>query len=366
MNSERFGLLYVLNMIMIAALLSAACSKATSSVAPKPATAALAPALPTYAQGASTFIKKPVVKGQIVFHSWVGGHAQIFIENADGSGVRQLVKSEFDEDNPSLSPDGRTVVFRHWFSADYTGTFVINIDGSNLHQLYADGCVAPCVNLEVEGHPWSPDGKQILFDRAIGDGAGGCCVEVGWWVMNADGSTAHPLWYLTYATEDHNVDWSPDGKRIAFMRRDNTTDPIHTAIFTMATDASDLQQVTPWELDANDPAWSPDGTLIAFCSPTCDWISADINIYTIHPDGTGLTQLTSKLRMSAGGQMATFHPSWSPDGKQILFSHAPSTNGSSDLFVMNRDGSDLHVLVHTRINEESADWGIIPKPKLNY
>ena len=128
---------------------------------------------------------------------------------------------------------------------------------------------------------------------------------------------------------------------------------------------SDLQQVTPWELDANDPAYSPDGTLIAFCT-TCDWGSADMNIYTIHPDGTGLTQLTSKLRSSGHGQMATFHPSWSPDGSQIVFSHAPATNDTADLFVMNRDGSDLHILAHTRINEQTADWGISPELKLNY
>ena len=157
---------------MITALVLAACSQVSPSAALVQATKALAPALPTYAQGANTYIKQPVVKGQIVFHSWAGGHAQIFIENADGSDVRQLVKSEFDDLSPALSPDGTQVVFTRW-TPEPTGTYMVNVDGSNLHQLYADGCVAPCVNLEVEGHPWSPDGKQILFDRAIGDGAGG-------------------------------------------------------------------------------------------------------------------------------------------------------------------------------------------------
>jgi TolB protein len=373
MVKKNFALLSVLNLLVISALVLAACSKTSPTAVPKQATQAPTTALPTLAlhmapptsaPAANTYTIDSVVKGQIVFYAWVGGHNQIFIERADGSDVRQLVKSEFDDLSPALSPDGRKVVFTRW-TPEPTGIYVVNVDGTDLHQLNAAGCVKPCVNLEVEGHPWSPDGTQIVYDRAVADASGQCCVEVGWWVMNADGSGAHPVWYLTPATEDHNVDWSPDGKRFVFMRRDNTMSPVHTAIFTRATDGSDVQQLTSWELDANDPAWSPDGKLIAFCT-ICDYGVGDLNIYSIHPNGTGLTQLTSNLNADGSGSMATFHPSWSPNGKQIVFSHYPSTNGTSDLFVMNRDGSDLHVLALTDIFEANADWGISPKPKLKY
>ena len=123
----------------------------------------------------------------------------------------------------------------------------------------------------------------------------------------------------------------------------------------MATDGSDLQQVTPWELNANQPAWSPDGALIAFQSPADPHENSGVqNIYTIHPDGTGLTQLTKYIDI--GGAMATFGAAWSPDGSQIVFSHFPSPLGLN-LFVMNCDGSDLHTLSITNLHESNPDWG---------
>ena len=54
--------------------------------------------------------------------------------------------------------------------------------------------------------------------------------------------------------------------------------------------------------------------------------------------------------------------SWSPDGKQIVFAHLPSTDGHSDLFVMNRDGSDAHLLAATHLWENSPNWGPLPTP----
>lgn len=61
----------------------------------------------------------------------------------------------------------------------------------------------------------------------------------------------------------------------------------------------------------NLPKWSPTGDLIAFTSHR----DGDYEIYTIRPDGTGLTRLTSSPSHDA-------HPAWSPDGQWITFSSA--------------------------------------------
>ena len=177
--------------------------------------------------------------------------------------------------------------------------------------------------------------------------------------MKADGSGAH-RWKTTDSGNVNNAGWSPDGKRFVFMRRDTTTP--RTAIFTLATDGSDLKQVTPWELNAGQPAWSPDGKLIAFCAPSCDWFKGETNIYTIHPDGTGLTQLTSHLQATDQGNTVTDSPSWSPDGSQIVFAHGPVSGGFFGLFVMNRDGSGLHFLGNGDHNEDYPNWGPSPAP----
>ena len=57
-------------------------------------------------------------------------------------------------------------------------------------------------------------------------------------------------------------------------------------------------------------------------------------LYSIRPDGTGLVQLT---RLAG----AT-HPDWSPNGRRIVFTLEGETN--SQLFVMNRDGGNVHEL----------------------
>lgn len=73
------------------------------------------------------------------------------------------------------------------------------------------------------------------------------------------------------------------------------------------------------------------------------------------PDGTGLRALPA----SEGG--ATFHSSWSPDGTGLLFSHIPVGQlHGADLAVINRDGSGMHVLAQTPLNENDAFWGPAP------
>lgn len=185
--------------------------------------------------------------------------------------------------------------------------------------------------------------------------------------MNADGTNAHQVTLkglecrnvCPEGAQDNQAGWSPDGNRIVFLR-DRYTTPETYAIFTIGADGSDLQQVTPWELDAADPDWSPDGNLIVFNSPAEALRGGEQNIFTIHPDGTGLTQLTAHLSSYPDGGQGTFHPSWSPDGTQILFTHIPSTDNLADFFVMDRDGSGLHVLAETRLNENHAFWGGSP------
>jgi Tol biopolymer transport system component len=113
-------------------------------------------------------------------------------------------------------------------------------------------------------------------------------------------------------------------------------------------------------MNADDAAWSPDGSLIAFQSPPEANQGGEQNIYVIHPDGTGLKQLTAHLSLDPNGKQGTNHAWWSPDGSQIVLSHNPGLNGVADLFVMNRDGSDLHVIAATPLNENAPFWGQLP------
>jgi TolB protein len=301
-------------------------------------------------------------EGQIVFEDDGGAsnHKQIYIERADGSDVRPLAVSEYDDIKPRLSPDGRTVVFTR-FLPDSTNIFVVNVDGTGLKEIDKDSCVKPCGG--DEDVSWSPDGTQLAMTRDIFDpSTSQTPVNIGIWLMRADGSDAHQLTLKKLicpnvckgGAQDNRAAWSPDGKRLVFTR-DTYTTPEQFGIFTVGVDGSDLRRLTPKTMNVDDPAWSPDGGLIAFQSPPDPTDGSEQDIYTIRPDGTGLKKLTSGL-----GPGWSNGASWSPDGKQIVFAHFPSTTGAADLFVMNRDGSDLHLLAPTALIENGPNWGPSP------
>lgn len=308
----------------------------------------------------------PSLEGQIVFEDSGQDfhHSQIWLEDADGSNLRQVVSDAFTDGAASLSPDGTRIVFTRIFTdsleaavADpnlFGALTIVNSDGSDLHEVDTADRARLC-DVAPEGDAWSPDGSRLAYVRYCFD-KNALPVEAGVWTINADGTDARQVTRTLPDSnvQDHRVSWSPDGKSLTFGRIDTSVSPERAAIFTIGTDGKGPFQVTPWSLDGNDPDWSPDGTLIAFNASAEP--SATQNIYTIHPDGTGLAQLTTYNRI---GQ-ATFHPSWSPDGARILFSHSPSTDGWGDFFVMDRDGGNQRVIAKTAIHENHGQWGSNP------
>jgi Tol biopolymer transport system component len=361
----RLPLLVVLPFVFSACAAGAASPSATPSQATSSPPAATATPAVSASATASASPAQPKAEGQIVFmdDAATSSHQQLYIERADGSDLRQLVISDVDDYKPSLSPDGTTVVFGRIFDQytpkEVSFIFVVKSDGTGLKQLDKTTCVRPtCLGELADGLAWSPDGTQLVFYRLLGDAAGKP-VNAGLWVMKSDGTGAHQVTLRNdrSGSDDGRAGWSPDGKRLVFVR----TTTKGAAIFTVAIDGTDLRQVTPLKLHADDPAWSPDGKDIAFQSPEMAQ-GVEQSIYTIHPDGTGLTKLTSGMGATPEGYQGSNHPSWSPDGGQIVFAHFPGKNGVADLYVMNRDGSDLHLLAATILNEGGPVWGPSPAP----
>lgn len=133
--------------------------------------------------------------------------------------------------------------------------------------------------------------------------------------------------------------WSPDGKKIAFVRRVAG----NADIWTMNADGSGRSQLTVDPAGDVNPNWSPDGTRIAFQSNR----GGSADIYVMKADGTGVVRLTTS---DAGD----FAPVWSPDGKQIAF--ASNAAGSSDIYVMNADDTSITQLTDTTAVDRSPSW----------
>jgi Tol biopolymer transport system component len=165
---------------------------------------------------------------------------------------------------------------------------------------------------------YSPDGRKIVFIRA----AGPDLPDI--WMMNADGTGQINLTNSPTVREFSPV-FSPNGKTIAY----NTDEEYPPAnLYLMKADGSGQHTLTTNGPGVNDQHadFSPDGSRIVFdhCAGACE-------IYSIAPDGTGLTNLTKT------GSSSEADPAYSPDGRRIVFTG--SSGGANEVETMNADGT---------------------------
>ena len=165
---------------------------------------------------------------------------------------------------PAWSPDGSKIAFES-FRDGQAEIYVMNANGTGLIRLTN--------NPAFDGHPtWSPDGTKIAFtsDRGTPANTGNRV-----WVMNADGSLPQQLSTQYYS---QNPNWSPDGTRLAYDG--DTTNDGSQEIWIVNADGSGTVQVYnppdesplgyPGLTDAWVRGWSPDGTFITYTRLT--WI----------------------------------------------------------------------------------------------
>ncbi len=305
-------------------------------------------------------------QGQIVFSNdpLNADPKQLYIQQADGTDRHLLIRSNADDVQPTISPDGTNVVFTrqritkagvHESLPDQI--FMVDINGTGLHRVTPGGCPrnVTCGDA-VEGHAFSPDGKRLVFTRAIFRNGIDQPPYVELWTSNLDGSHATRLTHESGTAQDDDASWSPDGHKIVFLHWIYGT-PDQFRIATINTDGTDQRLITPAGLDSADPSYSPRGNKILFQSPPDPQGGVNQVLYTVRPDGGDLELLSDTLT-----GVASNHPSWSPNGHQILFCHIPpGAKHGADLYLINSNGTDLHPLARTPlITEFDAYWGNNP------
>jgi TolB protein len=118
-----------------------------------------------------------------------------------------------------------------------------------------------------------PDGKRIVFSTVRYSDLR---------VIRADGTSLNRMTRLPKGVGDTSPSWSPDGKRIAFVRwTDFSAD-----VLVMAPDGSHVRQVTT-NCECRTPARTPDGKRILFSAR----YGGDPDVFSIGADGTGLRAL---------------------------------------------------------------------------
>ena len=202
---------------------------------------------------------------------------EIYVMNADGTGVVRLTRNSAADFHPQWSPDGTRIVF--WSDRDGNPEiYVMNADGSKQERLTSH----PAVD-RTGG--WSPDGRRIVFhsERDNSSGPTTETAQADVYVMNADGTNVVRL--TTHPARDMVAAWSPDGRQIAFTsRRDGNNE-----IFVMNADGSDQRQLTHNDSEDLYAVWSPNGRRIAFFTNR----DGNDELYLMAADGSDQRRLTT-------------------------------------------------------------------------
>jgi TolB protein len=240
------------------------------------------------------------------------GSSRIYTIRPNGTELREVTRPTLPQgwggdSGPSWSPDGRQIAFERdlpYWSQDRFQLFVVRP---------RDGVTRPLTTGPFDVMPtWSPDGDTIVFSRASLAGTAS--------LYSIDARDRRDA-ELTSGKVDLTPAWSPDGKTIAFARI--SVNPVRTdgaELLLADADGSHLRSLGRAALAGASPAWSPDGTRIAFVSfrdgngRTCAVDCApNGEIYVVNADGSGLKRLTFTRADDE-------HPTWSPDGTAIAFS----------------------------------------------
>lgn len=229
---------------------------------------------------------------RIAFASDKPGNDDIFVINADGSGLTRLTDNPSDDAEPAWSPDGTRVVFASKRDDAAYQLFVAGIQEGSIEPLIADSMVPG------RAPNWSPDGQWIVFhsDR---DG------NVDIYRVHRDGSELTRV--TTDPADDRYPVWSPDGESILFLSERATDDAGLGELYVMDADGGSLARLTQNEASEGHAVWSSDGQQILFTSDR----RGGHDIYAMDADGSNARRLADVDYDR--------HPSFAPDGQRFVF-----------------------------------------------
>lgn len=202
----------------------------------------------------------------------------IFVADLKGKIVKTLIASPGYDAEPTVSPDGKKIVFTSTRNGDLD-LYTCDIDGKNIkqvtNQLGYDG-----------GAFFSYDSKKLVF-RA-----------------------SRPI-------------TPEDIKEYKDLLAQNLVMPTAMEIYTCNVDGSDLKQVTHLGKANWAPFFTPSGKNIIFSSNHQSAKGYDFHLFMVNLDGSGMEQITSDSYFNA-------FPMFSPDGKKLVWSSNRNNHGTHD------------------------------------
>ncbi len=271
----------------------------------------------------------------IAFTSYRDGRGAIYVMAPDGSDVHRLTDTS-DNDFPVWSPDGKKITFES-LRAGYSQIYVMNADGTNQ--------VNVSKNHYYEDSPsWTLDSKHIVFESSKDAYA---AESPQFYVMDADGSNRLQIARDLPIGAAGPV-LSPDSKQIVFVSQYGGWE-----IYVMDLNNKNVRKLVDGQFG---PAWSPDSLLIASYG-NLTLTSQAVFVTNVR---TGENQYLTDDSISASS------PSWSPDGKHIVFTAEQGQSHRAQIYVMNLDGSQQINISNNAFFDNHPSWSHVPVTIANF
>ena len=206
---------------------------------------------------------------------------------------------------PASLTDGIVLMYEPIEGTDKWGLVLYNLDGSGKQVLAAN----------ASGGSISTDGKKMAYSD-----------ESGIRVIDLATKSEQVL----TGTNGFNLNWSPDGKQIAFIKLgDGDID----TLFTANLDGSGVHKVSDWSYQSV-VGWSPEGKLYSVVPYTggAAWKVYSFDLATATPQ---------ELFTIENGTPKFLNPQLSADGKWIAY----RGRDNSSVYVVHPDGSDMHLVI---------------------
>jgi TolB protein len=265
------------------------------------------------------------------------GREGVWLIHPDGTEDHKIITDLPEPLLPDWSPDGTHLVVTTR-GGDTEPVFEYDLTTDNSRQLFE--CSDPCVG---DDEPvYSPDGKLVAFERALGPFVGDSPSDCGLWIGDRATGKVRQVTSNTKPACDreYNPRWSPDGTQFVYWRQPDGGKRADTSVYVMDADGTGERRLTDPALEAGEADWSPDGRWIVYATHPLNEFGCchESNLYRVHPDGSGVEQLTHFSGDQGGTQ-----PSYTPDGTWIVFTEV--TPESRNLWAIPSDGGDPVELV---------------------
>jgi Tol biopolymer transport system component len=234
--------------------------------------------------------------------------------------------------SPAFSPDGKLLAFAREAGPSVQDLYLVPVAGGEPKRLTFD-------SRRIEGLAWTADGREIIFASRRQTGN----IPQLWRIPATGGE---PERVATFAQKLIHPAISSQGNRLAYAQNFWDTNIWRVEVPSSAGRRSVPTKFIYSTLEDELAEYSPDGRRIAFVSKR----SGNWEVWVCKSEGEDPIPITN-----FGGPVVG-HLHWSPDGRRLVFSvrQASSAEGNMDIYLINTEGGNLRRLT----TGSDLSWGV--------